>query len=41
MTAFVVAAYVVTIVVIGGYAVTVFWRGRQVDAELAALDEPE
>jgi hypothetical protein len=35
------AAYVVTVVVIGGYALSVYWRGRQVDAELAAVEEPE
>lgn len=41
MTAFVVAAYVVTAVVVGGYWLSVAWRSRQVDTELARQEGPD
>lgn len=39
--AYVLAAYGITIAVIGGYIVSVFFRRRAAERALAALEEPE
>jgi heme exporter protein CcmD len=41
MMGFVVAAYVITFAVIGGYAFSIYWRRRQVETELRSGEDNE